>query len=182
MKSKINEFTKTNRFDMSKHLKTLLFATLLFVGATSFTSAQSKIAHIDKQELIKAMPAYTQAQAEIEKLGKTYEATIQGSLKELDTKLKQYNAEAEGQTQEENQKRMEEVEGIKQSLGQYQQQAQKDLQEKEYNLLKPIVENADKAIDAVAKAQGFQYVLDSAMLIVKDGKDLMADVKKHLNI
>jgi len=182
MKSKINEFTKTNRFDMSKHLKTLLFATLLFVGATSFTSAQSKIAHIDKQELIKAMPAYTQAQAEIKKLGKTYEATIQGSLKELDTKLKQYNAEAEGQTQEENQKRMEEVEGIKQSLGQYQQQAQKDLQEKEYNLLKPIVENADKAIDAVAKAQGFQYVLDSAMLIVKDGKDLMADVKKHLNI
>lgn len=182
MKSKINEFTKTNRFDMSKHLKTLLFATLLFVGATSFTSAQSKIAHIDKQELIKAMPAYTQAQAEIEKLGKTYEATIQGSLKELDTKLKQYNAEAEGQTQEENQKRMEEVEGIKQSLGQYQQQAQKDLQEKEYNLLKPIVENADKAIAEVAKAQGFQYVLDSAMLIVKDGKDLMADVKKHLNI
>ena len=33
------------------------------------------------------MPEYTAAQAEIEKLGKTYEATIQGSLKELDTKL-----------------------------------------------------------------------------------------------
>ena len=165
-----------------KHLKNLLFATVLFVGATSFTSAQSKIAHINKQELIKAMPAYTQAQAEIDKLGKTYEATIQGSLKELDTKLKQYNAEAEAQTQEENQKRMEEVEGMKQSLGQYQQQAQKDLQEKEFNLLKPIVENADNAIKAVAKAQGFQYVVDSAMLIVADGKDLMADVKKHLSI
>lgn len=165
-----------------KHLKTLLFATVLFVGATSFSSAQSKIAHINKQELIKAMPAYTQAQAEIDKLGKTYEATIQGSLKELDTKLKQYNAEAEAQTQEENQKRMEEVEGMKQSLGQYQQQAQKDLQEKEYNLLKPIVEDADNAIKAVAKAQGFQYVVDSAMLIVADGKDLMADVKKHLGI
>ncbi|WP_299124825.1 OmpH family outer membrane protein [uncultured Winogradskyella sp.] len=165
-----------------KHLKTLLFATVLFVGATSFTSAQSKIAHINKQELIKAMPAYTQAQAEIDKLSETYQATIQGSLKELDTKLKQYNAEAEGQTQEENQKRMQEVEGMKQSLGQYQQQAQKDLQEKEYNLLKPIVEEADKAIASVAKAQGFQYVVDSAMLIVADGKDLMADVKKHLNI
>ena len=165
-----------------KHLKNLLFATVLIVGATSFSTAQSKIAHINKQELIKVMPAYTQAQAEIDKLGKTYEATIQGSLKELDTKLKQYNAEAEGKTQEENQKRMEEVEGMKQSLGQYQQQAQKDLQEKEYNLLKPIVENADNAIKAVAKAQGFQYVVDSAMLIVADGKDLMADVKKHLGI
>ncbi len=78
-----------------KHLKTLLFATALFIGATSFTAAQSKVAHINTQELIKAMPEYTAAQAEIEKLGKTYEATIQESLKELDVKLKQYNAEAE---------------------------------------------------------------------------------------
>jgi len=165
-----------------KHLKNLLFAAVLFIGATSFTAAQSNVAHINKQDLIKAMPEYTLAQAEIEKLGKTYEATIQGSLKELDTKLKQYNAEAEGQSQEENQKRMQEVEGMKQSLGQYQQQAQKDLQEKEFNLLKPIVEKADNAIKSVAKTQGFQYVLDAAMLIVADGKDLMVDVKTQLGI
>jgi outer membrane protein len=164
-----------------KHLKTLLFA-VLFVGATSFAAAQSNVAHINKQDLIKAMPEYSTAQSEIEKLGKTYEATIQGSLKELDTKLKQYNVEAEAQTQEENQKRMQEVEGMKQSLAQYQQQAQQDLQEKEINLLKPIVEKADAAITAVAKAQGFQYVLDAAMLIVADGKDLTADVKKQLGI
>ncbi|OZV67250.1 OmpH family outer membrane protein [Winogradskyella aurantia] len=165
-----------------KHLKSLLFATALFIGATSFTSAQSKIAHIDKQELIKAMPEYTSAQAEIEKLGKTYETTIQTSIKELENKLKQYDAEASSQTQEENQKRMQEVEGMKQSLGQYQQQAQKDLQEKEFNLLKPIVEKADNAIQAVAKQQGFQYVLDSAMLIMAEGKDLMIDVKAYLKI
>ncbi|RED43113.1 periplasmic chaperone for outer membrane proteins Skp [Winogradskyella eximia] len=165
-----------------KHLKSLLFAAVLFVGATSFTTAQTKIAHINKQELIKAMPAYAQAQTEIEKLGKTYEATIQTSLKELDVKLKQYNAEAETKTEEENMKRMQEVEGIKQSLGEYQQQAQKDLQEKEFNLLKPIVEKADNAIKAVAKAQGYQYVVDSAMLIVADGKNLMMDVKKQLGM
>lgn len=165
-----------------KHLKTLLFTAVLFIGATSFTSAQSKIAHINKQELIKAMPAYAQAQVEIEKLGKTYEATIQGSLKELDVKLKQYNAEAESQTEQANMDRMQEVEGMKQSLSQYQQQAQKDLQEKEFNLLKPIVEKADAAIKAVAKTQGFQYVVDSAMLIVADGKDLTADVKKQLGM
>ena len=165
-----------------KHFKTLLFAAVLFIGATSFTSAQSKIAHINKQELIKAMPAYTQAQSEIDKISKTYEATIQTSIKELDVKLKQYNAEAETQSEQTNMERMKEVEGIKQSLGEYQQQAQKDLQEKEFNLLKPIVEKADNAIKAVAKAQGFQYVVDSAMLIVADGKDLMADVKKELGM
>ena len=165
-----------------KNLKTLLFTAVLFIGATSFTSAQGKIAHINKQELIKAMPEYAVAQAEIEKLGKTYEAEIQGSYKELDAKYKQYNAEAETKTEEENMTRMQEVEGMKQSLSQYQQQAQKQLQEKEFNLLKPIVEKADNAIKAVAKAQGFQYVVDEAMLIVADGKDLMADVKKQLGM
>lgn len=182
MKSQIHEFKQTNRLNMSKHLKSLLFAAVLFLGATSFTNAQSNIAHINKQELIKAMPAYAAAQAEIEKLGDTYQTTIQSSMKELETKLKQYNAEAESQSEQTNMDRMQEVEGMKQSLGQYQQQAQKDLQEKEFNLLKPIVEKADNAIKAVAKAQGIPYVLDSAMLIVADGKDLMADVKKQLGI
>ncbi len=165
-----------------KHLKTLLFATALFISATSFTTAQNKIAHISTQELIKAMPEYLTAQAEIEKLGKTYEATIQGSLKELETKLQQYNAEAEAQTQEENQKRMQEVEAMKQSLSQYQQQAQKDLQEKEFNLLKPITEKAKTAIEKVAAAQGIEYVLEAGGLIVANGKDLMSDVKAELKI
>ena len=104
-----------------KHLKTLLFASVLFIGATSLTAAQSQIAHINKQELIKAMPAYTQAQMDIEKMSKTYETEIQNSLKELDKKLKQYTAEEPTKTNEENQARMQEVEGIKQSLGEYQQ-------------------------------------------------------------
>ena len=165
-----------------KNLKTLLFATALFIGATSFTTAQNKLAHINTQELIKAMPEYKVAQADIEKLGKTYETTIQTSLKELETKLKQYNADAEAQTQEENQKRMQEVEGMKQSLSQYQQQAQKDLQEKEFNMLKPITEKARLAIEKVADAQGIDYVFEAGSLIVKKGKDLMADVKAELKL
>ena len=165
-----------------KHLKTLLFATALFIGATSFTTAQGKLAHINTQELIKAMPEYKVAQSDIEKLGKTYETTIQTSLKELETKLKQYNADAEAQTQEENQKRMQEVEGMKQSLSQYQQQAQKDLQEKEFNMIKPITEKARLAIEKVAAAQGIEYVFEAAGLIVAKGKDLMADVKAELKL
>lgn len=165
-----------------KHLKTLLFATALFIGTSSFSYAQSKLAHINTQELIKAMPEYKVAQTDIEKLGKTYETTIQTSLKELDIKLKQYNAEAETQTQEENQKRMQEVEGMKQSLSQYQQQAQKDLQEKEFNMLKPITEKAKTAIEKVAAAQGIDYVFEAGGLIVAKGKDLMFDVKAELKL
>ena len=165
-----------------KRLKTLLFATVLFLGMTSFIQAQTNVAHINTQELIQAMPEMKTAQAEIEKLGKTYEADIKESVAALQTKMKQYNAEAPNQTDEENQKRALEVQGIERNIQEFQATAQKDLQKKEFDLLKPITERAKAAIDKVAKAQGIQYVLDAATLIVADGKDLMTDVKAELGI
>ncbi|WP_452599763.1 OmpH family outer membrane protein [Pontimicrobium sp. MEBiC01747] len=166
-----------------KQFKTLLIAAALFIGATSFMSAQSKVAHINTQELIKGMPEMAAAKAEMEKLGKTYETDIQASAKELQDKMKLYDSQAASQTDEENRKRVAEVQGMEQSIRQYQAQAQQDLQNKEIELLKPITEKAKAAILKVAKAQGFDYVLDSTQgggVIVHEGKDLLEDVKKEL--
>jgi outer membrane protein len=166
-----------------KQFKTLLFASLLFVGATSFSTAQSKIAHINTTQLVESMPEMKTAQAEIERLTKTYEAEIKTMATELQNKIKQYQAEVDTKTDEENTTRGQEVQTMEQSIRQYQGQAQQDLQKKEADLLKPIFEKAKAAIDKVAKAQGFQYVLDSTQgsgVLVADGKDLLADVKKEL--
>jgi outer membrane protein len=166
-----------------KQFKTLLFAAILFMGVTSFTQAQSKIAHINTNELIEAMPQMKIARTDLEKLGKTYEAEIQKMATEYQNKIKQYQAEVETKTPEENGKRAEEVQTIEQSIRQYQANAQEDIQKKESELMKPIFEKAKTAIQKVAKAQGFQYVLDSTQgsgVLLADGKDLMADVKKEL--
>jgi len=166
-----------------KHLKTLLLAAALIIGSTSFMNAQSKVAHINTQELIEAMPAMKSAKAELEKLAKTYETDIQTMLTELQNKGKQYDAEASTKTDEENQKRLVEVQGMEQSIRQYQAQAQQDLAKKEADLLKPIYEKAKAAIKKVAAAQGFDYVLDSMQgqgVLVASGTDLMAAVKAEL--
>ncbi|MCB0461490.1 MAG: OmpH family outer membrane protein [Flavobacteriaceae bacterium] len=166
-----------------KHLKTLLFATALFIGSISFTNAQSKVAHINTQELVEAMPKMKAAQAELEKLAKTYEADIQTMVKEYQNKTKQYDAEASTKTDEENQKRLVEVQGMQQSIGAYQKQAQEDLAKKEAELMKPIYDEARAAIQKVAKAQGFNYVLDSMNgqgVLYADGTDLLPAVKKEL--
>jgi len=164
-----------------KHLKTLLLA-ILCIGATSFASAQSKVAHINLGEVITEMPEYKTAKAEIEELTKTYEADIQSSIKELESKLKQYDAESATKTQDENAKRVQEVEGMKQSLAQFQQQAQVDIQKKEAEKIKPIREKAQAAVKKVATALGFDYVLDLSALVVAQGKDITGDVKKELGI
>ena len=166
-----------------KQIKTLLIAVTLFIGATSFTNAQSKIAHINTTELIQAMPQMKTAQADMEKVGKTYQSDIEAMKKDLKTKTELYEAQAATKTQEENEKRYIEVQTDQQSIQQYAANAQQQLQKKEMELLKPITEKAKAAILKVAKAQGFNYVLDSAQgggVIMADGKDLLADVKKEL--
>lgn len=168
-----------------KHLKNLVLAAVLLFGSTTFMNAQSKVAHINTQELIAVMPEYKAAQAEMEKLGKTYDVQLQDLGKEYEKKVKQYDAEAPNQTAETNQKRVDEVAGIRQSIGQFQQQAQQEMQKKEMDLLQPITEKAKAAILKVAKAQGFHYVLDSTQgqgVIMADGKDLLPDVKNELGI
>jgi len=165
-----------------KQLKTILLATALCIGAVSFTQAQSKVAHINIQELIAAMPAAKSAQAELETLGKTYQTDIQASITEYQNTVKQYEAEAATKTDEENQKRGLELQEKQQRIQQFRADAQKDLAEKEAELFKPIQEKAMKAINDVAKEQGYQYVFDRSTLIVADGKDILADVKKKLGI
>ena len=166
-----------------KQIKTLLLATALFIGGMSLMQAQSKIAHINTQDLIAGMPEMKVAQAEMDKLGKTYEADIKAMVTEYQNKMKMYEAEATSKTDEENQKRLVEVQTMQQNIQQYQTEAQQQMQNKEIDLLKPITEKAKTAILKVARAQDFQYVLDSTQgggVIMSDGKNLLDDVKKEL--
>ena len=61
--------------------------------------------------------------------------------------------------------------------------AAQDIQQKQADLLRPLVEKARAAIQKVAREQGFDYVIDATpggALILSDGKDLLAEVKKEL--
>ena len=164
-----------------KKIRISLIALLLVFSFSTF--AQSKIAHINTTELVASMPEMNDAKTELEKLAKTYETDIQTMAAELQSKVKQYDSEAAAQTDEENAKRLQEVQGMEQSIRQYQAQAQQELQKKEFDLLKPITEKAQAAISKVADAMGFDYVLDSTQgqgVIIANGADLMIEVKKEL--
>lgn len=167
-----------------KQFKTLLLATALCIGTLSFTQAQSKVAHINTQELIQVMPGYKTAMAELEALSKTYQKDFQAMGTEYQNTVKQYEAEVNTKTAEENQKRAIELQEKQQRIQQFQADAQKDLGAKQEELIQPVSEKAKAAILKVGRAQGFEYVLDSSLgvAILTDGKNLLDDVKKELGI
>ena len=160
-----------------------LTALILLLLVSVTVTAQSKIAHIDSQSLISEMPEVKEAQAQLEKLQKTYATEIDASMKEYQTKLQTYSADAQNQTDVTNQARQKELAGMEQNIQQYQQTASQDIQKKQADLLKPLIEKARAAIQKVARAQGYDYVIDGTQggsLILSDGKDLIEDVKKEL--
>jgi len=164
---------------MMKQIKTLLIAAVMFFGASQM-NAQTKTAHIDVNDLLAKMPEMTSAKAQLEKLNKTFDAEYSTMVTEYQTKMKKYEGEAATQTETINETRAKEMQDMGQRIQQYRDNAQKQMQEKEMEIVKPIMDKAKAAIVKVGKAKGFQYVLDSSSLILADGPNLMDDVKKEL--
>jgi outer membrane protein len=162
-----------------KQFKTLLIAAIALLGFQT-VNAQAKTAHVDVNELMAKMPAVLDAQTQLKKLSDTYTAEYKTMVEEYQGKLKKYDAEASTVTDAVNQTRQQEVQDMAKRISDYQETAQKDLQKKESDLMKPITDKVKASIQKVGKAKGYQYVINASDLLLADGPDLTADVKKDL--
>lgn len=164
-----------------KQFKNLVIAFVLFLGTQTF--AQSKVAHIDVQALMTNMPEMKAAQTQLEKIRENYDKEYKTMVQEYQTKLQKYEQEAPTTGEAVNEARSKEMSDMGNRIQQYQQSASKELQQKEMDLLKPILEKAQAAIKKVATAKGFDYVLDATSgsgVLVANGPDILNDVKKEL--
>ena len=163
-----------------KQIKTLLIAAMLVLGANQTINAQTKTAHVDVSEIMTKMPAMLDAQKQLDKLSTTYDGEYKKMVEEYQGKLKKYEAEAATVTEAVNGDRSKEVQDMQKRIVDYRDNAQKELQQKESDIVKPIIKKVRASIQKVGKAKGFQYVLDGSTLLLADGTNLTADVKKDL--
>jgi outer membrane protein len=165
---------------MKKQFKILVITAILFVVGNQTTQAQAKVAHVDVSELMAKMPAMLEAQKQLEKLSGTYDTEYKTMVDEYQGKLKKYEQEATTVTDAVNETRSKEVQDMQKRIVDYRDNAQKELQQKEADIVKPIMEKVKASIQKVGKAKGFQYVLNSEGLLLTDGPNLTADIKKDL--
>jgi outer membrane protein len=163
-----------------KQIKTLLIAAILIIGVSQSINAQAKTAHVDVNEIMSKMPAMLDAQKQLEKLSTTYDADYKKMAEEFKAKLAQYDKEATTVTEAVNADRQKEVQDMQKRIQDFGQNAQKELQQKQEDITKPIYDKVRASIQKVGKAKGFQYVLDGSSLLLADGPNLTADIKKDL--
>ncbi|GEC79799.1 OmpH family outer membrane protein [Flavobacterium aquatile] len=164
---------------MMKQFKTLLIAAIAFLGAQTI-NAQAKVAHVDTYEILTKMPAMIDAQNQLKKLSETYDKEYKTLVDEYQAKIKKYDTESTTVSEAVNQTRTTEVQDMIKRINEYKETAQNDLQKKETELMKPLQEKIKTSIQKVGKAKGYQYIMNAENLLLADGPDLTADVKKDL--
>lgn len=165
---------------MMKQLKTLLIAAVLFFGANQTVNAQAKTAHVDVSEIMGKMPAMLDAQKQLEKLSATYDTDYKTMVDEYQARIKKYDSESTTVSDKINEERTKEIQDMQKRIVDFRDNAQKELQKKEQDLTKPLIDKVKASIQKVGKAKGYQYVMNKDQLLLADGPDITADVKKDL--
>ncbi|GAB4277239.1 MAG: OmpH family outer membrane protein [Marinilabiliales bacterium] len=161
----------------------VVFSALTING---FSQSKVKIGHIDSQELLPLMPEMADAKAAIEKHAKELEDQLKAMQQELEAAYNDYIKNESTYSNLVKKTKQDEINSMQQRIQDFQNAANTDLQNKESELLQPIIDKAKKAIDDVAKEKGYTYVFDTSVGVLlywpEDSDDLLPFVKEKLGI
>jgi outer membrane protein len=152
-----------------------------------FSNAQKaiKLGHINSNDLLKIMPGRDSAQTILEKHVKDLEKTLKGMKTELETKYQDFMSSQSQMSELIKQSKTKELQDMQARIEEFQDNAQKDYQDREKKLLTPIIDKAKKAIEDVAAENKYTYIFDSGVgsLLYQDASDdILPLVKKKLGL
>lgn len=168
---------------MKKFLQITLVAVLLF--AASATATAQKFGYVNSAEILAAMPSMKAAESNLEALQKQLQKQGQQMVTSFQTDLEalQTRAAAGEMTPKQQQDEGAKMEKRQQEIASFEQKMISDLQEKRADLLKPIYDKINEAIEAVAKENGYTLIFDQQVLLYgEESVDVSAMVKAKLGI
>lgn len=168
-------------------MKIVKYLALGVMIMTATMVKAQKFGYINSQALLAEMPQVKQAEANLDALKKQLQKKGQQMLTGLESKYKDLQRkEAQGEL---SPKQLEtEAQNIKAEeakIGQFEQDMQKQLMTKQEELMKPVIDKINDAIQAVAKEGGYTYIFDAIggfILYADENQDVTAQVKAKLGI
>ena len=168
---------------MKKALSTLFFAAIMMIGGAA--QAQ-KIGHIAVDQLVSLMPETEAAKKEIETFGQSLQKDLSDMEAELNSLYTQYRQNEAMMTELRRESEQKKIQDLQSRIQEYAVRAQELMENKRVEVLTPVLQKAQDAIDAVAKEKGFLYILDASqskgVVVYAGGEDVMPLVKAKLGI
>ncbi len=159
----------------------VLFAAIMMFTAVGVAKAQ-KVASMDYEAVLAIMPDTKKMTTDLDTFSKTKGDELNKQAEAFQKEVQQYQADAAKLTEAQRQAKETDLQKKQQNLQQLQATAQNDLAQRRDNAVKPIIEKLNKAVEKVAKASGYDFIIDSSALIYKGGPDATPAVKKELGL
>lgn len=167
-----------------KKIVTIVLVVMGLVMAGNSTQAQNKIGYISLQELIPSMPESKKADTALN----DYQTALGQNFEDM--KKEYYEQDSLLNSKDSSKYTKAQLELKRKNMGEmlvklqgWQQQAQQLYQQKYQDLIAPIQKKAVETVQAVAKENGYTYVLSKeALLVSPPAEDLLPLVKKKLGL
>ena len=167
-------------------MKNVLKLTLVLAMMLSCTTLfAQKLGRINSQEVMLAMPETAEMQTKLQAVAKDWEENLELINVEFNNKLQEFQKNLNSMSDAARQIKEKDLNDLRQRGTEMQQMAQQDLARQEQELMTPIIEKAQNAIQAVSKAGGFTAIFETGSLVYFDETTLIAItplVKQELGI
>jgi len=170
---------------MKKILRPALVIALCALMSIGFGQVNAKLGYIDSNALLDLMPGKDSIQNALQEYGKSLEAQLTTMYTEYQTKVQDYQANSRTMSDIIRQTKEKELADLETRIETFRQQADTDLQDKQVEMLQPLLDKAKNAITAVARENGYTYIFDvgtGAFLFYEKGDNILPLVKAKLGL
>jgi outer membrane protein len=150
--------------------------------------ANLKLGYTNAEYLLSLLPEAKQIEAELKAYETQLQNQMQAKYQEFQTKVADYQANEASFNDLVKADKQNELQGLQQSLQEFQLNAEQSLSQKRNTLLQPAIEKIGNAIQAVAEENGYSYVFSvgapgfDVLLYAKEEDDISNLVLQKLGI
>ncbi len=169
---------------MKKTVKILAILALVAFSFATNVQAQ-KFGHVEFAKLYSLMPGQDSVRVVYEAYAKGLQNQVTTMQAELENKFMEYKANQATMSNIIKQTKEREIQDLQTRIEAFSTQAQQDLTAMEQDLTAPIIESARKAVEDVAKENGYTYIFnytEGMLLYATPSDDVLPLVKRKLGI
>lgn len=170
---------------MKRLIKTLAVLLVVTLSLNVQSQSKTKLGHINSDELLQMMPGIDSVKGKLQKEQQDIQKELQNMQNELNSKYTDYETNKATMSDLIKQTKEQEIQELDARIQAFAKQAQQQMQKKREELLNPLIQKAQKAINEVAEENGYTYVFDSALgtlVYMDDANNIMPLVKKKLGL
>lgn len=149
---------------MTKRVFFTLTLLISLVGGTAFSQVlpQVSVAYVNTTELLDQMPEKAQATQQLLTLSENYEKELELMQNEYNKKYSDYITYQASLSENIKLRRMQELTELESRITQFMELAQKDIENREKELLEPLKQKINNTIHNVGIEQGYTVIYDLA--------------------